>query len=475
MKRMSIWRNCEGVSEIIGTILLLAISVALFSLIFIMVLSESDIVSSPSVNIIGYIDGNSVVLEHHGGDSLSIGTSIQMKIGGNTSTLNVTSPSLHDYNNNGQWDLGEKFTYSTDINGLQVEAIIVDQPSNTALFFGVLQEGNTNTSSISGSISTNVDLIHPYQITSSIKTISATSTGTNPDNIALYYRFSSDNTTWESQVSSIPIVEDFSYARGSYGTSCTINKPSEVQAGDLLVVICTTDGTGSTLSGPSGFSPLISELQIYGQTTASWWKEASGSEPSSYTISWSDSESFVGSCICIRGADTSNPVDSSGNLYYNGNFPVVSPSITTTVDNTLILRFHGMDDEDEGSQYTGYNPYGTTELYAYGSTGSNHECSGACSYESQTTAGPTGTAAWTFLNYEGYAAFTVAIKPATIQTGINWTQWSDGTNPDTNSPWTWSFNFPNSTGYYEFYSIGKKTGLTDETSPSVADAICKYE
>ncbi|MCX6667835.1 MAG: DUF2341 domain-containing protein [Euryarchaeota archaeon] len=58
--------------------------------------------------------------------------------------------------------------------------------------------------------------------------------------------------------------------------------------------------------------------------------------------------------------------------------------------------------------------------------------------------------------------------------GCNWRIWSDASNPDTAFPWSWNFNFPNGTGYYEFYSIGKKVGYEDELAPSVADAICHY-
>ncbi len=57
--------------------------------------------------------------------------------------------------------------------------------------------------------------------------------------------------------------------------------------------------------------------------------------------------------------------------------------------------------------------------------------------------------------------------------GSNWSIWSDANNPDTSSPWSWNFDFPNDTGYYEFYSIGKKSGSSDETPPSSADARCK--
>ncbi len=55
----------------------------------------------------------------------------------------------------------------------------------------------------------------------------------------------------------------------------------------------------------------------------------------------------------------------------------------------------------------------------------------------------------------------------------SWGSWSENTT-DTNSPWQWSFDFPNSTGYYEFYSIGKKSGSADEAAPGSADAKCLY-
>jgi hypothetical protein len=59
-------------------------------------------------------------------------------------------------------------------------------------------------------------------------------------------------------------------------------------------------------------------------------------------------------------------------------------------------------------------------------------------------------------------------------TSTNWAVWNNVSNPDTFYPWNWSFNFPNSTGYYEFYSIGNKSGSPNETAPGNADAICYY-
>jgi hypothetical protein len=55
----------------------------------------------------------------------------------------------------------------------------------------------------------------------------------------------------------------------------------------------------------------------------------------------------------------------------------------------------------------------------------------------------------------------------------SWDDWVQNIT-DTDSPWSWSFSFPNSTGYYEFYSIGNISGYSDEAAPSSADAICYF-
>lgn len=65
-------------------------------------------------------------------------------------------------------------------------------------------------------------------------------------------------------------------------------------------------------------------------------------------------------------------------------------------------------------------------------------------------------------------------KPTQILPGCSWHKWVDVSNPTVGYPWNWTFDFPNNTGYYEFYSIGRKTGLDDELPPSVADTRCYF-
>lgn len=61
-----------------------------------------------------------------------------------------------------------------------------------------------------------------------------------------------------------------------------------------------------------------------------------------------------------------------------------------------------------------------------------------------------------------------------ITRNSSYVKWTSASNPDTLFPWSWNFDFPNGTGYYEFYSIGKKTGCANETAPSIKDAMCYF-
>jgi hypothetical protein len=53
-----------------------------------------------------------------------------------------------------------------------------------------------------------------------------------------------------------------------------------------------------------------------------------------------------------------------------------------------------------------------------------------------------------------------------------WVIWNNDSNPDVSYPFAWSFNFPNSTGYYEFYSIGAIDDCYETKNNS--EALCYY-
>jgi flagellin-like protein len=146
--KMKIRKSNEAVSEVVGTVLLLGMTVSLFSLLSFTVLSYPFNPSPPSVNLIGYMGGTNdatdVIIEHYGGDSLGITTSkVIVNINGTSTDVNITK-FLNDSNNNALWDLGEMLVYPVgDVAGKQVEVTVVDTKSNSVIMRGIIQGEDT--------------------------------------------------------------------------------------------------------------------------------------------------------------------------------------------------------------------------------------------------------------------------------------------------------------------------------------------
>jgi hypothetical protein len=136
-------RKKFAVSEVIGTVLLLGISITLFSVVYIALFSIQPNSPLPSSNIIGSVEKNKIIFEHRSGEPLPLNTKILLNIGGNNIQLTV-GQILQDSNCDGFWDIGEKLVYNgNDLESLQTEATIVDVVSNSIIMQGVLKEGVT--------------------------------------------------------------------------------------------------------------------------------------------------------------------------------------------------------------------------------------------------------------------------------------------------------------------------------------------
>lgn len=133
----------SAVSEVVGTILLLSISIALFSVVYIAFFSIQPSTPSPSSNIIASVEGNNIIFEHRSGEPLSLDTRIIINIGGNKYEVPVNLI-LQDTNGDGLWNVGERAIYNaTDIGSLQTEATVIDVKSNSIIMQGVLKKGLT--------------------------------------------------------------------------------------------------------------------------------------------------------------------------------------------------------------------------------------------------------------------------------------------------------------------------------------------
>ena len=128
----------HGVSEVIGTMLLLIISISLFSVVYISVYTLPDPTFTPTANIVGSLDETTdeLYFQHLGGAPIS-GENILRVNKGSIIDEEPLSTYIGD-----EWELGEVISYNiTNYHNTYVEALIIDIESNSIISGTILQKG----------------------------------------------------------------------------------------------------------------------------------------------------------------------------------------------------------------------------------------------------------------------------------------------------------------------------------------------
>lgn len=131
-------KNNHGITEVIGTMLLLIISISLFSVVYLSVYTLPDPTQTPSANIIGTLDPTTdqIRFYHLGGSSIPGYNTLRVQKG-NTVDIKEISSYVGD-----EWELGEVITYDiTNYHNIYVDASVIDVDSNSIISNAVLQKG----------------------------------------------------------------------------------------------------------------------------------------------------------------------------------------------------------------------------------------------------------------------------------------------------------------------------------------------
>jgi FlaG/FlaF family flagellin (archaellin) len=133
----------KGVTAIVGTAVLLGIAIILFAVLNFIVLSFQTQPSVPSVNLVGAFEGDTIVLEHNGGEPLPPDTQVILIIDNEDPRNWPIDTLLNDTNNDGLWNIGERLViesvdYVVDISDRQVAITVVDAESNYVIMTGVI-------------------------------------------------------------------------------------------------------------------------------------------------------------------------------------------------------------------------------------------------------------------------------------------------------------------------------------------------
>jgi len=144
----------KAVAEIISAILLLAMAVVAFSVIYMTVLSDDGPGLESYTTVIGKMEGSDVVFEHNRGEGISTDSTISLIAEGRIPLFQGKISGLPNFTSmegmeNGIWDIGERIVYTppTEIiptifqKKIQIKGELADKRTNSLVFWGVIQEG----------------------------------------------------------------------------------------------------------------------------------------------------------------------------------------------------------------------------------------------------------------------------------------------------------------------------------------------
>lgn len=198
----------------------------------------------------------------------------------------------------------------------------------------------------------------------------------------------------------------------SNSTSITLTKPAGTVSGDLLLIWVATDGIIAH-TGPAGWTDETVNLEEGTQISGRLFsKIAGGSEPADYTVTKDITERSAGLILAIQdngGVDVvagdTGPTAASATC----------PTVTTTVDDTLLFRLAAGDQGDATTPHTTESGYTMT-----GNVGGASSASVSGQYKTQASAGASGTQTVGMSASQEWLAATIAIKPAAAVTGNPW-------------------------------------------------------
>ncbi|MFO7676936.1 MAG: type IV pilin [Thermoplasmatota archaeon] len=142
--------NSDGVSEVIGVILILAIVMGVMTGVYLLVFDtlNSDVNRAPSVEIGISVNeaGNEIIFEHRGGPSLSKDLDITINIGGDR-IYNIEPGTTNLPLGTEIWSFGDRMVYAVDpeitsVRGLYVHVLIVDRNTGAVLVDSIVQDGD---------------------------------------------------------------------------------------------------------------------------------------------------------------------------------------------------------------------------------------------------------------------------------------------------------------------------------------------
>lgn len=186
--------------------------------------------------------------------------------------------------------------------------------------------------------------------------------------------------------------------------NCTVNLPSGIQVGDLLLITICTTGEFNTFTTPTGDGwSLVASNTFGANNAAAYIKVADGSEGATQSILKGGFSAWTASSARFSGVDQATPQDVPATTLANGsgNTDQYAPAITTTTDNAMVVWLGNWEADSSLSSALG-------PIVA--DSAQTTQC--AISYAIKATAGTQASGLFDTTFYNRWAHFAVALRPA---------------------------------------------------------------
>ncbi|MCP3902587.1 MAG: hypothetical protein GY715_03040 [Planctomycetes bacterium] len=192
----------------------------------------------------------------------------------------------------------------------------------------------------------------------------------------------------------------------------TVDTPPGTADGDLLIAAVVTDGDESVEPPLDEGWTAISHGSEGGKVTLGvWWKLADASEAATHRFTWGSDEQAYAWIMRFTGHDPLDPIPAITENGESSSTPTAL-SVDTSVNNALVLRIGGFDDDDIDPGVTGLAGLaGHTDITMDESSSLDRPCSGGAAFIVQPAAGTCPNASFALTNNEQARTVSIVINP----------------------------------------------------------------
>jgi hypothetical protein len=218
----------------------------------------------------------------------------------------------------------------------------------------------------------------------------------------------SDSFSWTVTNTNQGIALRGSAAAANTGTaSLVLPTPAGTTADDVLLAAVTVRGT-PTITPPPGWTLVRTDTRGTALRQAVFVHVAGGGEPPSYSWTFSQALTAVGTIAAYSGVDTADPIDADAGLAAASSATITAPSLTTSVANTQLVAFFGITGKTAISAPAGMSEH--REVFTANGTG--QKLTASLDDELRSSIGDTGSRLATAAKSGSNIGQLIALRPA---------------------------------------------------------------